>query len=59
MLLLAAVPLWAQDPFEIHVYEYETLAPRSHCYNVDEEMMSTSGARGIKTTFPANNRSKK
>jgi hypothetical protein len=29
-LLLSAGPLRAQDPFEIHVYEYETLAPR-HC----------------------------
>jgi hypothetical protein len=25
--LLAAGPLWAQDPFEIHVYDYETLRP--------------------------------
>ena len=27
-MLESAVPLRAQDPFEIHVYEYETLAPR-------------------------------
>lgn len=25
--LLAACPVWAQDPFEIHVYDYETLRP--------------------------------
>jgi hypothetical protein len=27
LLLVAAVPACGQDPFEIHVYEYETLHP--------------------------------
>jgi hypothetical protein len=30
LLFLCALPVYAQDPFEIHVYEYETLQPGAY-----------------------------
>ena len=45
-LFLCAAELYAQDPFEIHVYEYEPLPPRTFTYEAHMNYVA-KGAEGF------------